>query len=425
VSEVNVVVCMDTEGPCADPGNPELLSSWEAVDAAMDKLFDPAFRERLPDPSGGTLRFGWFFLTWTGFESNPRGRAFGYHVVRDHYLERWGERLSALGDEQCWHYHHPPASGVANEWGLDWTLGAEHDAILSRQLVERGWFPVCFRAGGTILDPVSSRWVDEWFAFDYSNRAPLELPGLVDWSTGVARWTLYHPDPEDFRRPGAGRRRLARCLDLVTSAHVLTEEDVEQAFAQAAGGEPAVLACFDHDYRDIEGRLDSLRELVHRVAARYPYVPWRYAAPVEAARAALGAPRQRRLGLEAAVAGGEVHVWSTEPLFQSLPWLAVRFPDGTIEHVVEGLLRRDETRWVWRPHAEWSEAAFGGSTDLGEAAVARVTPSDGPGAEFLAGTTSAHPARPRSIWEHTKRYTRSAESSSGSRPALRSTAERV
>src|SRR3954468_13278954 len=101
--EVQVVLCMDTEGPCADPGNPELLATWDAVDAAMDKLFDPSFRARLPDPGGGGLKIGWFFLSWTGLTTNPRSRALGYHAVRDHYLARWGSALDELGDEQHWH----------------------------------------------------------------------------------------------------------------------------------------------------------------------------------------------------------------------------------------------------------------------------------------------------------------------------------
>jgi len=180
------VVCIDTEGPCNDPGDAELLATWELVDAAVDKLFDDGFRRADPDPGGGFLRFGWFFLTWTGFVTNPRSRALGYNVVRDHYLERWGGRIAALGDEQCWHYHQPSETGVANEWGLDWAFSDEHDRILSRQLLERDWWPVCFRAGGTIMDPVSSRWVDSWFPVDYSNRAPLSVPGLVDWAPGVA-----------------------------------------------------------------------------------------------------------------------------------------------------------------------------------------------------------------------------------------------
>jgi hypothetical protein len=421
---VFVVVCMDTEGPCADPEDHNLLGTWELVDEAMNKLFDEGFRSAHPDPVGGKLRFGWFFVTWTGFTSNPRRRAFGYHAVRDHYLGRWGKRIEAVGDEQCWHYHHPPANGVANEWGLDWTTGDEHDRILSRQLLERNWWPVCFRAGGTIMDPVSSRWIDQWFPFDYSNRAPLLLPGLVDWSGGVTAWTLYHPDPEEFRRPGAGRRRMARCVDLATNVYSVDEDDVEQAFAHAEAGESAILAIFDHDYRDIAERLDSFRELVHRVAARHPDVGWRYAAPVEAARAALDALRPRLLELEAAVSTRSVHVWSSEPVFQSLPWLAVRTPEGEVVHVEEGLLRLDESRWRWEPAFEWREAAFAASTDAGEAATVRITPETGPGDVFVGRATTSHALRPRSIWEHSKLYTRSAVArSAGREPELDSAAQ--
>jgi SAM-dependent methyltransferase len=414
-AQVEVVLCMDTEGPCDEPGHPELLATWEQVDAAMDKLFEPAFRARFPDPGGGMLRIGWFFLTWTGFTSNPRGRDFGYHRIRDHYLDRYGPGLSAYGDEECWHYHHPPPNGIGNEWGLDWEASDEHDEIVSRQLLERGWFPVCFRAGGTIVGPASSRWIDSWFPFDYTNRAPITVPELVDWSTGVAEWGLYHPDPEDFRRAGTGRRRMARCLDLATSLHALSEEDVEQAFARAESGLPAVLAAFDHDYRDIAGRIDAFRDRVQTVAARHGDVRWRYAGPVQAARSALGVPPPMRLELDAAVSPDGVHIWSNEPVFQSLPWLALRTPEGDVVHVEEGVVRLDETRWLWEPQRSWDELAVGASTDLGAPAVTMLTPDDGPGAVFLAAEPRRHSARPRSIWEHSKRYTRSVAERSGGR----------
>lgn len=403
---VHVVVCMDTEGPCADPGNPTLLATWEQVDAAMDKLFSPAFRSRDRDPGGGHLRFGWFFLTWTGFRTNPRGRAFGYHAVRDHYLARWGDALARLGDEQCWHYHQPAASGIGNDWGLDWDASSEYETILSRQLLERGWFPSCFRAGGTIESPQSSRWVDQWFPIDYSNRAPVRLEGVVDWSGGVAEWGLYHPSAEDPARPGAGRRRMARCLDLVTGAYVLGEDEVVAAFERAAAGQHAILSVFEHDYRDIEPRLDEFRALVHRVAARYPQVPWRYADPLDAVHAALEVPPPAPLELDVAVVGDEVWVSSTAPLHQPFPWLAVRTAAGEVLHVEEGLVRTDERRWRWTPPPalRWIEAGFGGSTDLGAAAVVRLGPEDGPGAVAQRRGLRRHPARPHSIWEHTLLY---------------------
>lgn len=396
-AEVYVVVCIDTEGPCADEANPELLPEWDAVDAAMDKLFDERFRLRHRDGAGGSLRFGWFFLTWTGFVTNPRRRALGYHAVRDHYRERWGDALARWGDEQCWHYHHPPASGVGNEWGLDWSTSDEYRRILSRQLLERDWWPSCFRAGGTIMGAEASRWVDSWFPVDYTNRAPVALPGVADWADGVADWSLYHPSPEDPRRPGAGRRRMARCLDLVTGAYRLAEPDVVAAFERARSGRPAILSCFEHDYRDIEPRLDAFAELVASVAARYDDVRWRYAAPVEAVRAYLGAPRTRPLTLEALATDGGVRIWSSEPIFQSLPWIAVDDDDDE-PAVLDDVVRVDPTTWVWTPpeRLRGREVAIGASTDLGEAAVTRV-------AATVSGIRPS-PLRPNSIWEYSETF---------------------
>lgn len=402
---VEVTFLMDTEGPCDDPDLAELNATWERVDACMDKLFAPEFRELRPDPQGGLLRIGWFFLTWTGFRTNPRKREFGYHKVRDHWRERWGAELDRYGDEECWHYHHPPESGVGNEWGLDWTRCREYEQIVSRQILERDWFPACYRAGGTIMDDTSSRWVDSWFPIDYSNRAPHRLAGLVDWSTGVDGWTVYHPDPEDFRRPGPGRRRMARSLDRRTRVHVLTQEDVDSAFAQAAGGEHAILSCWDHDSRDIADGVDDYRRMVADAAARFPEVRWRYAGPVEAVRNLLDVPRPRPLRLDASVLDGVVQIRASEPIFQSIPWLAVRTGDE-VEHVVVDVLRVDETTWRWAPRQppRWDELGIGASTDLGESAVLRIGPDDTPGKIVLRRPMSEHPASPRSVWEHSTYY---------------------
>lgn len=407
-SQVYFVFCMDTEGPCADPSNASLLADWSLVDAAMDKLFDDEFRGRHRDSAGGTLKFGWFFLTWTGFRTNPRGRAMGYHTVRDRYLARYGDRMRAFGDEQCWHYHHPAPSGVGNEWGLDWTICREYEQIISRQILERRWFPSCYRAGGTIMDAVSSRWVDAWFPFDYSNRAPLTIAGLVDWSGGVDRWDVYHPSPNDFRTPGAGRRRMARSLDLQTHTFSLTDDEIAAAFDRAAAGRPAVLSTFDHDYRDIADRVDQLRSRIASIARQHPGVVWRYAAPVEAVRRFVNAPAPEPLAIDAAADGNDVWIETSAPLFQSIPWLAVELDDGTIGHVEEDLRRIDGRRWRWTPASDvaWRRIGFGGSTDLGSAAVAVVERSAAERRRPIP-SPSAHP---RSIWDHSSLFLQLCES---------------
>jgi hypothetical protein len=402
---VDVCFFMDTEGPCDDPDKPELNATWERVDACMDKLFAREFRERHPDPQGGLLRVGWFFLTWTGFRTNPRNRPFGYHKVRDHWIERWGTEMAQYGDEHCWHYHHPPESGIGNEWGLDWTRFREYEQIISRQILERSWFPACFRAGGTVLDGLSSRWVDTWFPFDYSNRAPRSIEGLIDWTSGIDRWTVYHPDTEDFRRPGFGRRRMGRSLDRRSWVHELNQADVDAAFAQAAAGDPAILSCFDHDSRDIADGVDGYRAMVADAAARYPDVPWRYAGPVDAMRNFLDVPAPARLELEASVVDGDVFIRSIEPIFQSVPWIALREGED-VRHVVEDIVRVDETSWRWTPAepVEWNELGIGASTDLGVSAVAIVRPDDTPGRYRLRRPLEENPTQPNSIWAYSKLF---------------------
>ncbi|MGQ0732911.1 MAG: class I SAM-dependent methyltransferase [Acidobacteriota bacterium] len=427
-ASVQIVLCMDTEGPCADPGRPELLATWAAVDRAMDRLFDPGFRARFPDRTGGHLRIGWFFLTWSGFTTNPRQRAMGYHAVRDHYCGRWGAAITRFGDEHCWHYHHPAASGVGNEWGLEWRQPREYDQILSRQILERDWFPACYRAGGTIMDNESSRWVDAWFPIDYSNRAPVQVPGLVDWSTGPAEWALYHPSPEDFRQPGTGRRRMARTLDLETHISLLSDADISQAFERAAAGRRALLAVFDHDYRDIADRLDQFRSRVAEVAARYPDVCWQYAAPIEAVRRYLEAAPPRPLRIEAMRRGASVWVWTSEPIHQSVPWLSVQMRDGSVQHVAEGLTRVDQTHWRWDPppEREWVAAGFGASTDLGTSATVRITPSDEGPRGFGDSVVESDGRHPRSIWQHSTLFPElCVERASGDAPETDSVAQAV
>jgi SAM-dependent methyltransferase len=403
---VYVVFCMDTEGPCDDPKLPDLLATWPKVDQAMDKLFSPDFRLSHLDRFGGSPRFGWFFLTWTGFQTNPVNRDFGYHKIRDHYLERWGEAIARYGDEEAWHYHHPDQSRVGNVWGLDWSILPEYDQIISRQILERNWFPTAYRAGGTILDNVSSRWVDKWFPIDYNNRAPAVFPDLIDWSEGVTDWKIYHPDPEDFRRPGGGRRRMARCLDLLTNSYQLSDNEIIKAFEQAQRGEDAILSVFDHDYRDILGRLQDLQRRLDDISGRYPTVPWRYSGPVEAVRRYLKAGTPRPLRMEVGQNGRQVQIWSSEPLYQSIPWIAVETDGGEVVHIEEGVERIDPNTWRWTipKNAGISRVAFGGSTDLGTSDVVTLEPSSGTTFSFSHKAVEVHPTAPHDIWEHSKRF---------------------
>jgi SAM-dependent methyltransferase len=405
---VQVVFCMDTEGPCRDPGNSELLPDWPSVDRAMDRLFDPDFRARFPAPDGSHLQIGWFFLTWVGFTSNPRDRAFGYHAVRDHYLKRYASRLEQLGDEHCWHYHHPDVSRVGNVWGTDWVQQREYLEILSRQILERNFWPVSFRAGGTIETPESSRWIDRWFPFDHSNRSPFDYAPYVHWSKAPKDWVPYHPDTEEFTRSGDGRRWMFRCLDLVTNIHRLDRQDIEQAFREAASGKQAVLSCFDHDYRDIAPRIDEFRKIITEVAKSHPSVSWTYATPTQAAQRSLGIASTAPLRWDAQwIDKDSLEIWSNQEIFQPRPWVAIQAKDGRVLTPENSFLKGDRNSWKLtlpglRALAE--RTAFAGCTTAGVPSIGHIRSDQEHTWDDPATFQKPFPQKEYDIWHHTHLY---------------------
>lgn len=330
-AQLNVVICMDTEGPCDDPKKSDILKTWVAVDGAMDKLFSSQFRESYIDDFGRGPKFGWFFLNWTGFNDNPRNRDFGYHKVRDHYLSRYSEKLKAYGDEQAWHYHHPSSSRIANEWGLDWDENSEYENVLSRQILDRGFFPVSYRSGGTIMSNQQSRWLDKWIPYDFSNRSPLQIQELVDWTAAPADWSVYRPSNHSYCIPGDGRRYIARTLDLKTNVYQITNNDIREAFSNAILRGQGLISVFEHDYRDIEENIKGFLHRVMKIREEYPSVKVGYATPKEAISSICDlSGTAARLSLEAAYDGGELRIWSSEPIFQQCPWICFEDSNGNL-----------------------------------------------------------------------------------------------
>lgn len=332
---------------------PDLLGTWEAVDAWLERFFSPEYRGAFPDSEGRSLVASWFMLHWTGFTSNPMCREFGYHKILDHYLTRWGWAIRRYGDDVQWHYHHPAPSGAANEWNREWSNSQEYENILNRLILDRGIYPVVYRAGGTIESNESSAWLEQWIPFDFSNRAGVSLDrieadgrqmtDLVDWRGAPADWSAYHPHQEDYRRPGPMRRVIARSVDLLSDVHTLTEDEITAAFERADAGQETVLSVFDHDYRD---RAEAIRDLlmapVSRIARRFPRVRWRYAAATDAIRRLTG--RTVTHGPAFATVEEDRHfvITSTKPLVGIQPWIVVRH--GTSYRRLDATID-DAQRW--------------------------------------------------------------------------------
>jgi len=338
-----IVTAIDTEGPIDDPRKPDILNSWERVNALVDRLFSKEFRAAVRDINGNGPIISWFILTLSGFKINPFNRPMGYHQIYDRYINRYSGPMKTCGDGIYWHYHQPAESGIANEWCNDWLHCNEYDNILARLLLERGFFPNCFRAGGRIENNDTSWWLEDIIPFDFSccsgnvNWDNIEsdaraLRAVCDWSRAPSDWSWYHPCADDYQLPGNQKRFMFRCPDLASSAHVLCDIDIENAFKKVSGGDNAILAFFEHDRRDIiYDRILSVYNRIKEIGINYPDVTWVFANAFEAALYVTGLIKQPApTFVVKRHKNKQLIITSSQPIFGHAPFAAIGNSSGTI-----------------------------------------------------------------------------------------------
>jgi len=331
--------------------DPHLLAyndTWDDVDVMLTECLSPAFRDRLRDSAGGGWVYSWFCVDHVDYEVNPRRRDMGYHNVFDHYRTILKESGSAQ-DGLHFHYHPHSFRKAAHRCATHWW--ASSDSLyqtLSRRVIDRHWFPAANRPGFHVIRPDSHWFLEQYIPFDFSSQATLpeehdeaqsDIEGgrLGDWRRAPANWQPYHPAPDDHQVPGSCRRWIARCLNIGTRYRLLAERDVRQAFLEAREGLPVVLAVTDHDCRDMRPDVELVRNLVAHVAADFPDVPYRFSEAVQAMRDALGLPAQPACELELSLRAVDdsrhiLHVTARSATFGPQPWLALKTVDGTYHH---------------------------------------------------------------------------------------------
>ena len=328
--------------------DPHLLAyndTWDKVDAMLGELLSPAFRGKLLDSAGGGWIYSWFCVDHVDYTSNPRRRDMGYHNVFDHYRSVLRDTAS-LGDGLHFHYHPHSFKKEAHQCATHWWESSDSlRQVLSRRVIDRGWFPAANRPGFHVTRPDSHWFLEQFMPFDLAsqattpteadtNQAGLEGGRWGDWRRAPVTWEPYHPSNDDYQVPGACRRWIARCLNIGTRYRLLTEADVRQAFSEAREGRPVVLAVTNHDFRDMRPDVDEVRGLLARVAPDYPDVPFRFAEAVTAMRLALSLPAEPacslHLSLETSGDGAHVLQITTQTdTFGPQPWLALKTKTGT------------------------------------------------------------------------------------------------
>lgn len=288
------------EAEVAQVVRPELLSyngDWDAIRRMLDEAMSPVFRRKATDDFGGGWVYSWHVMDHVGYASNPRNKALGYGAVFQFYRDAVA-RLGQGQDEINWHFHPLFPDGDPLKAATSYTNSYPLlNQILSRRLVDEGWFPVANRPGFHSERPDSHAFLEQWIPFDYGNQAYEEESGqkdlrggrFGDWRRAPADWTGYRPSHRDYQQPGAMNRHVFRCLNVGTRFRELGQQHVEQALQQARQAGSAILAFADHDYRDIRPDVDRVREMLRQARTQHPEVRIRFGGAVAAARAHLAA----------------------------------------------------------------------------------------------------------------------------------------
>jgi hypothetical protein len=312
------------------PQRLQYLSTWREVEEMLCAATSAEFRRARPDSFGNPYLYSWFVIDVVGYADNPRRKAVGFHAVWDRYARLLAR--SPFDDALGWHFHVVPVGNHALEYNTCWTNNDWHEQAVARRLIERGWFPSLWRAGGVVQRIDQSFWLEQFVPFDYSSQAlscPCGGPGeQSDWRGAPLSWLPYHPDLYDYRSPGGMRRWIFRCLDVDTHVCSLGEADVELAFDQAEETGVAVLAFTCHDRRDIRPAVDRAWELIRAVGGRRPEVRLLHANAATAARLACGLADQPPPSFRLTREGALVRIESDRPLFGPHPFLAVQEEGG-------------------------------------------------------------------------------------------------
>jgi len=222
---------------------------------------------------------------------------------------------------------------------------------LCMNIIERNFFPVCFRAGFQTERPDSHWFLEQWIPFDASNWAYRDEDNVFnvqsdlvggrsgDWRLAPDDWSIYQPSHDNYQIPGNCRRWICRCLDIKTRGRELTQKEVDKAFARADEGKPVIMAFNNHDFRDMAYEVDLVRDRIAEASIKFPEVKFKYCEGVQAFRSAIyGADfKSEPLELDVTLEGNdERRFLKVETLrgevFGPQPFLAVKTRTGKFVH---------------------------------------------------------------------------------------------
>lgn len=259
---------------------------WSKIYQMHDRIFNEDFRMKDSDSFDKPWVFSWHCLDHVGYMVNPRRRDLGHHKIFDRYTEILSNNFD-YGDKIYWHFHPMSMYKEAHKCATSYINSPELYEILCRKVIDRNFFPSCFRAGFQAERPDSNWFLEQWIPFDITNMSYEELSHLEnnldfkngrsgDWRRATKEWEVYNPSHDDYQKKGNCRRYIGRALNVLNRIASINEYEMEKAFSRAQNDKPTLVGFASHDFRDLEHEVNYLRELIKKTAKKFPDVKFQY-----------------------------------------------------------------------------------------------------------------------------------------------------
>jgi hypothetical protein len=291
-----------------DPHRVSTLGTWDQIGEMLERITSKEYREKFLDDSGNGWVFNWFCLDHVGFEVNPRKRDMGYHNIHDYYValiknQPWSK------DTIQWHFHPMSTYKEAHRCATHYLRTDEIYQILSRRIIERNFFPSCYRAGFQAERPDSHWFLEQFIPFDISNMATkdtTDIDNAIDFKNGRSGnwrkapydWSVYHPSHDDYQLPGSCRRMIGRALNLQNRIGNMTQSEMDNAFEAAKTGQDVLVGLCSHDWRDLQSEVDLVHQMIAVSKKKYPEVKIKYCQADEAFEKHVSEENKKRTALK-------------------------------------------------------------------------------------------------------------------------------
>lgn len=286
------------------------MDDWTKLGAMLDRAMSEGFRNEVRDSFGGGWVYSWFCVDHVDYTVNPRRRTIGYHAIFDHYRELLNHPANRR-DGLHWHMHPMSVYREAHRCATSFLNSPHALEVLARRIIERRWFPSCFRAGFQAERPDLHWFLEQYVPFDFSNTSEEDSSQTLqhadlgggrsgDWRLAPRDWGVYHPSHDQYQIPGNCRRWIARALNVLNRFASIDAMEVEKAFRQAQEGKPTLLCIASHDFRDLVPEVRFFRKLMVESGAKFPDVQVKFGEAREAFRSVIGVDTDAP-GLELAV----------------------------------------------------------------------------------------------------------------------------